>query len=179
MCATQPFRALAHSAQPVLDWEVGQPLEVPIVCDQDRVERPAQSGEHHVDLGQDPAASSKFMVDLGINPGHRRFERPDADLPKERNEDAPIVLPPARPLKPRLHLAEDWDTGSQSMASPTQLEYAFADAGFVVDGGAEVVGIEEVSGHQGDSISRRTNSLARALASAKMTRIYSRSLGSY
>jgi len=58
------------------------------------------------------------MVNLGINLGRRRFEGPDADLPKKRREDAAIMLPMARPQKPRFQLAEDRYTCSQSMAAP-------------------------------------------------------------
>ena len=100
------------------------------------------------------------MVNLRIDQSNQWFERSDANLPEERCQDAPIVLAPSRPLEPGLRLAEDRNTGSHAMARLAQPEYTLADARFIVDDGTEVVGIEEVSDRQRDSISRRTSSLA-------------------
>lgn len=64
------------------------------------------------------------MVNLHLDQGHRRFEGPDADLPEEHRQDAPILLSTLSALQPCLQFAEYGNTGSHAIARPTQLEYA-------------------------------------------------------
>ena len=73
-------RAFATTmANPVLNPQVGQSLEIAIGGEEDHVHPPAYGGKHHINLGHHTTALAKVEIEFCIGLGIWRLEGPDFD----------------------------------------------------------------------------------------------------